>query len=57
MRGSFSVRGRAGRNSFTFRGRIGGRSLEPGSYRLNSQATDKARNKSRLQRKAFKIVD
>ena len=56
VRGSFRVPGKAGKTTFTFRGRIGGKSLKPGSYRLNSQASDAARNKSRLKRKGFRIV-
>ena len=54
--GSFTVTGKAGRNSFTFRGRIGGKKLKPASYRLNSQATDRSGNKSAIKRKNFKIV-
>jgi hypothetical protein len=57
VRGSFTVAGRAGQNSFTFRGRIGGKALKPGKYRLNSQATDKAKNASPVKRKAFSIVE
>ena len=56
VRGSFTVPGKAGKNTFTFRGRVGGKSLKPGSYRLNSQATDTAKNKSALKRKGFRIV-
>ena len=56
VRGSFTLPAKAGKNSFTFRGRIGGKSLKPGSYRLNSTATDPANNKSPLKRKAFKVV-
>ncbi len=56
VRGSFTVSGKAGKNTFRFRGRIRGKPLKPGSYRLNSQATDKARNKSPFKRKQFKIV-
>jgi hypothetical protein len=56
VRGSFTVPGKAGKNSFKFRGRIGGKKLKPARYRLNSQATDKARNKSAIKRKSFRIV-
>lgn len=56
VKGSFSVSGVAGENSFTFRGRVGGKSLAPASYRLNSQATDGAKNISLPQSKGFKIV-
>lgn len=54
--GSFTMEGKAGENAFTFRGRMGGKSLKPGSYRLNGSATDPAKNVSVPQRKAFKIV-
>jgi hypothetical protein len=54
--GSFTYSGKAGKNTFTFRGRIGGKSLKAGSYRLNSQATDTAKNTSATKTKAFKIV-
>jgi virginiamycin B lyase len=56
VRGSFTVAGKAGTNTITFRGRIGGRSLKPGRYRLNSQATDASRNRSATRRRAFRIV-
>jgi hypothetical protein len=56
VKGSFSFAGTAGRNSFIFRGRIGGKSVKPGDYRLNSKATDNAHNASPLKRKGFTIV-
>jgi hypothetical protein len=56
MRGSIAVSGKPGANSFTFRGRIGGKKLKPGSYRLNGKATDRAANASSLRRKGFRIV-
>jgi hypothetical protein len=56
VRGAFTVPGKTGSNSLRFRGRIGGRKLKPGRYRLNSQATDKSGNKSALKSKSFKIV-
>ncbi len=54
--GSFTVTGKAGTNRFRFRGRIGGKRLKLGSYRLNARATDSDGNKSALRRKAFRIV-
>jgi len=54
--GSFTVRGKAGKNTFTFRGRVRGRALKPGSYRLSGKATDPSRNASLPKRKAFRIV-
>jgi hypothetical protein len=56
VKGSFTVAGKAGKNSFKFRGRIGGKRLKPGSYRLNGRSTDRAKNKSAIKRRAFKIV-
>ena len=56
VKGSFTVAGKAGTNRFKFRGRIGGRALRPGSYRLNGRASDAAKNKSKLKRRAFRIV-
>jgi hypothetical protein len=53
---AFTVNGKAGKNSFKFRGRIGGRMLKRGRYRLSSVATDAAGNKSAVMRKRFKIV-
>ena len=56
VKGSFSIPAATGATSFTFRGRIGDKKLRPGSYRLNSRATDAANNKSGITRKAFRIV-
>jgi len=56
VRGSFTVAGKAGTNSFTFRGRIGGKALRPGRYRLSGIATDSAKNASAPKRKRFRIV-
>jgi hypothetical protein len=52
--GSFSERGLAGLNSFHFHGRIRGRKLSLGSYRLLAAPTSNARNGA--QAKGFKIV-
>ena len=54
--GSFTVRGKAGKNTFTFRGRVGGKALKPGGYRLNGTATDPSRNASLPKQKTFTIV-
>jgi plastocyanin len=56
MKGSFTVTGKTGTNRFKFRGRIGGRSLKPGGYRLNGQARDQAGNRSKVKRTSFRIV-
>jgi hypothetical protein len=49
VKGSFTVAGVTGKNSFRFRGRIGGKTLKPGRYRLVAvpilgKATGKARS-------------
>jgi hypothetical protein len=55
VRGSFKHLGKAGANAFTFRGRVGGRKLKPGRYRLSGAATDTAGNKSPTVRTTFRI--
>jgi hypothetical protein len=55
-KGSFTVFGKAGKTRFTYRGRIGGKALKPGSYRLTGTATDPSKNVGLPRRKAFKIV-
>jgi hypothetical protein len=54
--GSFTVPGKAGKNTFTFRGRIGGKALSSGRYRLSATATDPSKNASLPKRKGFRIV-
>jgi hypothetical protein len=56
VKGWFTVKAKAGKNTFKFRGRIGGKALKPGSYRLNGTATDPSKNASVPKRKGFKIV-
>ena len=56
MKGSFTVTGKKGANRIELRGRIGGRTLAPGSYRLNARETDPAANRSPTKRTAFRIV-
>ena len=56
VKGSFTVAGRKGVNKIVLRGRIGGRTLAPGSYRLNARETDLAANRSATRRTAFRIV-
>lgn len=48
--------GRAGPNRLRFRGRVQGRSLRPGRYRLRVVARDAARNASRPRTPRFRIV-
>jgi hypothetical protein len=54
--GSFTVPGQAGANKFTFRGRMGGKALRRGDYRLTGTAKDPANNVSVPKQKGFKIV-
>jgi hypothetical protein len=56
VRGSFTVSGKAGKNTFKFTGRMGGKALKPGSYRLTGTASDPSKNTSVPKRKGFKIV-
>jgi hypothetical protein len=56
LAGSFPHTGHAGANSFRFTGRMGGRKLTPGSYRLVAQARDAAGNRSQVARKAFRVI-
>jgi hypothetical protein len=56
LRGRFSVNRRAGRNTVRFRGRLRGRALRPGRYRLVLVAVDAARNRSRTARIGFRVV-
>jgi hypothetical protein len=56
LRGTFSVTGKAGRNAFTFRGRLRRRALRRGTYRFGARAADGAGNRSSLKRKGFRIV-
>jgi hypothetical protein len=54
--GSLSRQGSAGANRFHFNGRVKGKRLTRGSYRLSVVATDAAGNKSRAATKAFRVV-
>jgi len=56
LRGSFTDRGEAGQNRFRFSGRLRGRKLTPGRYRLRALATDPAANRSSPKRVKFRIV-
>lgn len=55
VRGSFGDRGEAGRNSLRFSGRLRGRKLRPGRYRLVARARDEAGDRSKAKRAAFRI--
>jgi hypothetical protein len=55
VKGSFTVAGKAGKNSFRFRGRIGGKTLKPRRYRLVAvPILGNAKGKARSVR--FRIV-
>jgi hypothetical protein len=55
-RGRFTHVGATGVNSFRFRGRVKGRRLPPGRYRLVSRAIDASGNRSLPRRVRFDIV-
>jgi lysophospholipase L1-like esterase len=54
-RGSFTHRGDEGGNRFTFTGRVDGRRLRPGRYRLVARARDRGGNVSNRVRTPFVI--
>jgi hypothetical protein len=56
LRGGFTHAGKMGANRFKFTGRLGGRKLKPGRYRLVQVAVDAAGNKSATRRVRFRIV-
>lgn len=55
LRGSFSVAGVNGTNRFRFSGRLAGRALKRGAYRLRARATDYALSRSGTRRAGFVI--
>ena len=56
LRGGFAHEGRAGSNKLRFTGRLRGRRLRPGRYRLRALAIDAAGNRSGRKRVRFRIV-
>ena len=56
MKGSFTHAGSAGANRFKFTGRLRGRKLRPGRYRLVAVPRDAAGNRSKPKRVKFRIV-
>jgi hypothetical protein len=56
LRGSFSRQSKTGLNRFRFTGRLRGKKLRPGRYRLVLVATDAAKNGSKAKRAKFRIV-
>lgn len=55
LRGSFTVTGVQGANSIKFSGRLNGRKLKPGDYRLVATPTDAVGNAGTAVRARFKI--
>lgn len=55
--GSLTIDGKSGSNSFTFKGKLGRRKLEPGGYLLSGQATDGSGNHSAIAAAAFRILE
>lgn len=56
VRGSFVRSGQPGANKFRFMGRMGGKALKRGSYRLTAVAKDAGSNVSKRQVRKFRIV-
>jgi hypothetical protein len=56
LAGSFKSTGGAGQNGIRFSGRLNGRKLGVGSYKLVAVARDKAGNKSATRKRNFRIV-
>ena len=54
--GGFARQSPAGRSRTRFTGRVGGRRLPPGRYRLSAVATDAAQNVSSTSRTGFRIA-
>lgn len=57
LKGSFSVAGEAGANSFLFSGRLRGTELAPGDYRLKAVAKDPFGDRSAPKQAPFAIAD
>ena len=56
VRGSFTHRGKAGANRFRFSGRLRGRRLRPGRYRLVARPTDAVKNRGKAIRARFRVL-
>jgi Thrombospondin type 3 repeat len=55
LRGSFAKTGQAGANSFRWSGKLRGRRLRPGRYRLVARALDVSNERSAPARKRFRV--
>ncbi len=53
---AFSKRFKQGKAKVSFSGKVGHKTLKPGSYRMQLVATDAAKNRSRTTTLAFKVV-
>jgi hypothetical protein len=56
LRGSFARASQTGVNTLRFRGRLRGRSLAPGRYRLIARAADATANAAPAKQAAFRIL-
>jgi hypothetical protein len=56
LKGSFRHTGAEGTNSFTFTGRLAGKRLPPGRYRLTARATDALGTRSTALSASFRVV-
>lgn len=56
LKGPIAHIAKPGLNSFRFTGRLRGRKLRPGRYRLVMVATDAAGNRSKPKRAPFRVV-
>jgi hypothetical protein len=56
VKGAFERQGNAGPNALRFRGRLAGRALRRGRYRLTAVASDVAGHRSRARHAAFRIT-
>lgn len=55
--GSLSASGASGANSIKFSGKVGGKRLKPGRYRISITATDAAGNASQPAQAKFKVLE
>jgi hypothetical protein len=56
LRGRIRRTGETGLSKFRFSGRLAGRTLNPGRYRLVAKAEDAGANKSKPERRRFRII-
>jgi hypothetical protein len=56
VKGGFKIPSGAGAHSFRFMGRLKGKALKRGRYRLTAVATDAHGNKAKPKRRAFRVI-